>query len=100
MGPKPHPASLTPSRPENTPPPLPIELDGETEYKVSKILDSKLDHHFKTGDTLCYLICWAGYEGTDKEMSWVAASNLANLPDLCTSFHQRYPQKPGPHTKY
>src|SRR5258708_6734748 len=81
------------------PPPPSIELDGETEYEVSEILDSKLDHHFKTGDTLCYLIRWAGYEGTDKETSWVAASNLANSPDLCASLHQWYPQKPGPHAK-
>ena len=73
--------------------------NGETEYKVSKILDSKLDHHFKAGDVLHYLVHWMGYEGTDEETSWVAASNLANAPDLCASFHQCYPQKPGPHTK-
>src|SRR5258708_8948811 len=34
------------------PPPLPIELDAETEYEVSEILDSKLHRHFKTGDAL------------------------------------------------
>src|SRR5258708_2167265 len=79
--------------------PLPIELNGEMEYKLSEILDSKLDHCFKTGDMLHYLICWVGYEGMDEETSWVAASNLANSPDLCTSFHQWYPQKPRPHTK-
>ncbi len=82
------------------PPPPPIELDSEMEYEVSEILDSKLDCHFKTGDVLRYLIHWAGYEGTDEETSWVAASDLANSPDLCASFHQWYPQKPGPHTKH
>src|SRR5258708_26461330 len=63
------------------PPPPPIELDGETEYEVSEILDSKLDRCFKTGDALCYLICWAVYEGTDEEPSWVPASNPANPTD-------------------
>src|SRR5258708_17306330 len=60
------------------PPPLPIKLDGKTEYEVSEILDSKLAHCFKTGDMLRYLIRWAGYEATDTETSWVAASDLAN----------------------
>src|SRR5258707_4903764 len=44
------------------PPPPPIELDGETEYEVSKILDSKLDCHFKTVHALRYLIRCAGYK--------------------------------------
>ena len=43
---------------------------GETEYEVSEILNSKLDHHFKTGDALHYLIHWVGYKGMDKETSW------------------------------
>src|SRR5258708_29660438 len=93
------PAFLNPFLHREEPPPLPIELDSKMEYKVSEILDSKLDHCFKTGDALCYLIHWAGYKGTDEETSWVSASNLANSPDLCTSFHQQYPQKPGPHNK-
>ena len=93
------PAFQNPFPHREQPPPPPIELDGEMEYEVSEILDSKLDHHFKAGNALCYLVCWTGYEGTDEETSWVAASDLANTPDLCTSFHQHYPQKPGPHTK-
>src|SRR5258708_5525340 len=91
--PEPLPAQRT------TPPPLPIQLNGKMEYEVSEILNSKLDCHFKTGNVLCYLIHWAGYEGMDEETSWVAASDLANSPDLCASFHQWYPQKPRPHTK-
>ena len=27
------------------PPPLPIEVDGEPEYEITKILNSKLNHH-------------------------------------------------------
>src|SRR5258708_11190222 len=93
------PAFLNPFPHREQPPPLPIELDGEMEYEVSEILNSKLDCHFKTGYVLCYLIHWVEYEGMDKETSWVAASNLANSLDLCASFHQHYPHKPGPHTK-
>ena len=34
------------------PPPPPIEVDGEPEYKVSKILDSKIDYRFKANNGL------------------------------------------------
>src|SRR6266446_6622049 len=91
--------TLSPTENNPPPPPPPIELDSKTEYEVSKILDSKLDCCFKVGDALCYLVHWTGYKGTDEETSWIAASDLANTLDLCTSFHQCYPQKPGPHTK-
>src|SRR5258707_1843514 len=56
------PAFLNPFPHREQPPPPPIELDGEMEYEVSKILNSKLDHCFQTGHVLCYLICWVGYE--------------------------------------
>src|SRR5258708_20398129 len=73
------------------PPPPPIELDGETEYEVSEILNSKLDRHFKTGDTLPYLIHWAGYEGTPNDTSCAPPSDLANQPILDPPFHHSHP---------
>src|SRR5258708_36937223 len=93
------PAFQNPFPHREQPPPPPIELDSKTEYEVSKILNSKLDCHFKVANALQYLVCWTGYKGTDKETSLVAASDLATVLDLCASFHQHYPQKPGPHTK-
>ncbi|GAW05911.1 reverse transcriptase-R -integrase [Lentinula edodes] len=53
-------------------PPPPIEVDGEEEYNIAEILDSKLDRRYKRCP-LRYYIRWAGFEGTDDEFSWVAA---------------------------
>ena len=83
-----------PQRQQPIPPP--VEIDGQLEYEIDKILDSKLDHCFRPSKALRYLVKWAGYEGTTEETSWVAAEDLENAPDLVQSFHTRYPQKPGP----
>ena len=75
-------------------PPPPVEVEGELEYKISKILDSKIDNprHCK----LLYYVRWAGYEGTDEEMSWLPATELDHAQELVADFHARYPRKPGP----
>lgn len=73
------------------PPPLPVEVDGETQYEVAGILDSRRHRR-----QLQYLVRWAGYEGTAEATSWEAAANVENSPVLLTQFHARYPQKPGP----
>ena len=71
-----------------TPPP-PVLVEGEPEFEISKILDSKVDRCRRLCKLL-YLVCWSGYEGTDKETSWILAS------ELIEEFHQAYPHKPGP----
>ena len=76
-----------------TPPP-PVEVDGELEFEVSEILDSKIDKRRRC--KLQYLVRWAGYEGTDEETSWLPATELTNAPDLLDAFHRSYPHKPGP----
>jgi hypothetical protein len=64
------------------PPPEPITVEGEEEYKVDHIRDSKLFGH-----TLKYLICWKGYgEGED---TWEPAKNLAHALEKVTEFHSR-----------
>ena len=50
------------------PPPLPVEVDGEPEFEISEILDSKVDHQQRACQLL-YLVRWSGYEGTDEETS-------------------------------
>ena len=79
------------------PPPPPIIIDGEPEYEISEILDSKIDRRRKHCKLL-YYVRWAGYEGTDEEYSWVLATELGNASELVEEFHLRYPDKPGPHT--
>ena len=56
------------------PMPPPIEIGDELEYKIAEILDSKIDNRCKC--KLLYYICWTGYKGTDKEYSWLPATEL------------------------
>ena len=72
----------------------PVILDGEPEYEILEILDSKIDKRRRC--RLQYLVCWAGYEGTDEETSWLLASELGHASEVVLDFHQAYPEKPGP----
>ena len=78
-------------------PPPPVKIDGEPEYEISEILDSKVDKRRRHCNVL-YLVRWAGYEGTDEETSWVLASELGNTPEIVSDFHAAYLAKPGPWT--
>jgi hypothetical protein len=77
------------------PPPPPIEIDGEPEYEISEILDSKIDKR-RRRCPLMYLVQWIGYEDTDEATSWISASELDNASDAVSDFHSAYPAKPGP----
>ena len=77
------------------PPPPPVEVDGKPEFKISEILDSKIDRRRKTCKLL-YLVQWSGYEGTDEETLWLLATELGNATELLDEYHSWYPDKPGP----
>jgi hypothetical protein len=79
----------------NQSPLLPVEIDGEAEYEISEIRDSKTDWRRRPCDLL-YLVRWAGYEGTDEETSWDLATELSHATEILTDFHSAYPAKPGP----
>src|ERR1700761_5607455 len=69
------------------PPPEPIMVDGEEEYEVDHIRDSKM-----FGRTLKYLIRWKGYgEGED---TWEPAKNLTHAPDKIAEFYAGTPGAP------
>ena len=76
----------------NDPPP-PVEIDGELEYEIAEILDSKIDRRRRC--KILYLVRWTGYEGTDEETSWITADELGNAQELVTDFHAAYPDKPS-----
>ena len=76
-------------------PPPPVKIDGELEYEISKILDSKIDKHWKHCN-IVYLVRWTGYEGTDEETSWMLANELGHASKIITNFHKAYLEKPGP----
>ena len=80
-----------PNRVQSLPPP--IDAQGELEYEISEVLDSKIDH--RRSCKLLYLVRWLGYENTDEEFSWLPATEL-DAKDLISDFHSAYPAKPGP----
>jgi hypothetical protein len=98
-----HVSMLEPSTPNSIPgrtnsPPPPVEIDGELEYEVEEILDSKLDRRKRI--QLQYFVQWSGYEGQPDEFSWLDASDLENSSELVADFHAKYPDKPGPDPRF
>jgi hypothetical protein len=94
-----HVSMLEPAIPDEIPnrvqsPPPPIVVQGELEYEISEVLDSKIDN--RRSCKLLYLVRWLGYENTADEFSWLPATELAHAPDLTSDFHTSYPDKPGP----
>ena len=75
-------------------PPPPVEIDGDLEYEIAEILDTKVDRRRRC--KILYLVRWAGYEGTDEETSWITADELAHAQELVQDFHNAYPDKPRP----
>src|SRR6266545_6781140 len=66
-------------------PPVPVEVNGELEYEIAEILDTKINKHRRC--KLLYLVKWLGYEGTNEETSWLPADELIHVPDLVDKFH-------------
>ena len=96
-----HVSQIEPSTPNRfpdrqPPPPEPIEIDGELEYEIREILDSKYDLRCWASCELFYYVQWTGYKGTDEEFQWTAATNLTHVDEIVAEFHERYPDKPGP----
>jgi hypothetical protein len=95
-----HVSVLEPGTPNTIPdrvqsPPPPVVIDGEPEFEIEAILDSKIDHR-RRACKLLYLVKWLGYEGTDEETSWVLATELGNAPEVISDFHTANRGKPGP----
>ena len=94
-----HVSMLEPSTPNEFPnrietPPPPVIIDGETEFEISEILDSKINKRRKC--RLQYLVKWSGYEGTDEETLWIPTSELEHAMESVADFHLANPDKPGP----
>ncbi|CAJ0922641.1 unnamed protein product [Ranitomeya imitator] len=68
-------------------PPAPVLVEGELEYEVEKILDSRFSRR-----RLQYLVKWKGYGQEDN--SWVVASDV-HAADLVRAFHLARPDRPG-----
>lgn len=70
------------------PPPPPVEVDGEPEWEVEQILDSR--RHY---GRLQYKAKWVGYDMIDRQ--WYDAEFFENAQELVQAFHIRYPDKPS-----
>ena len=73
---------------QHVPPPPPVEVEGEEEYFVDSILDSRL---YGRTQKLQYLVKWTGYD----RPGWEDARNINSLAAV-DRFHELYPEKPGP----
>jgi Chromo (CHRromatin Organisation MOdifier) domain len=89
-----HASLLTPYR-ANTfpgrvqPPPPPVVVDGEEEWEVKEVLDSRIRYN-----KLEYFVSWEGF-GPDSN-GWEPAVHLENSPDKVALFHARHPNRPSP----
>ena len=72
---------------QKPPAPPPIEVEGEQEYNVEEIRDSR-----KRRGKVQYLVHWEGYPR--EEDTWEPAENLKHAQELITEFHEQYPDKP------
>ena len=73
------------SQQHKPPPPPSIEIEGEPEYEVEEIRDSR--HH---RGQLQYLVHWKGYPR--EEDTWEPTENVKNTQDLIDKFHHSNPQ--------
>ena len=76
------------------PAPAPVIIDGEPEYEISRIVDSKIDR--RRACKLLYKVIWLGYEDTGDKSEWIPISELTHAADLVSNFHIAYPAKPSP----
>lgn len=71
-------------------PPPPLEIDGNQEWEVDRVLAVRLHR----GNTLQYRLRWLGFN--DDDYTWYPAANLRNSPHLLRQFHEDHPDRPGP----
>jgi len=80
------PAAQDPLPGQQQPPPFAVEIDGEQEWFVHSILDSRMYLR-----RLQYLVKWTGFD----HPNWEPAGNINEL-EAVTRFHEQYTHKPGP----
>jgi hypothetical protein len=69
------------------PPPPAVEVEGQLEYEVEQILDTRDRRH-----KIQYLVKWLGYP--QEEATWEPFENVKNSPELLREFHERFPERP------
>lgn len=72
--------------------PEPIEVEGELEYEVEKVLDAKLDRRRRQGDRILFLVKWKGYG--DGSNLWIPRSSAENAGEAIAVFYRENPSAP------
>jgi hypothetical protein len=85
---EPHRPNTLPTRSTPSPPPPVVNTEGEEEYEVSRILDSRIFRR-----KLQYLVDWVGYGS--EERSWVSADDFDHDDPPVLEFHQAHPDRPS-----
>ena len=70
------------------PAPPPEEIEGELEYEVKGILDSKI-----VRGKLKYLVDWIGYG--PEERTWESVEAVENAQEEVVAFHRAHPDRPS-----
>jgi hypothetical protein len=73
---------------QNPVPPPPIEVDGDIEYTVETVLDSRMNHRKKRFE---YLVRWTGYD----ETTWEPIDSVGETAAV-DEYHAAYPDRPKP----
>ena len=76
------------------PAPALVIIDEEPKYKISQIVDSKIDCQWAC--KLLYKVIWLGYEDTGDKSEWILIFELSYVADLVSDFHIAYSTKPSP----
>ena len=72
----------------------PVIIDSESEYEISQIVDSKINHQWVC--KLLYKMIWLEYEDTEDKFEWIPISELTHATNLVSNFYITYPAKPSP----
>jgi hypothetical protein len=67
--------------------PPPVEINGELEYEVEQILDSRIYRN-----RFQYLVKWKGY--TEEHNTWEPIDNVTNAQAAIDEFHRTHPSAP------
>jgi len=81
-------ASTDPLPGQKNNPPLPIQVNGDSEWEIEEILDCKL-----VRGSLKHRVSWIGY---DPDLEWYPARNFVGSPHKLKEFHDQNPNKLGP----
>lgn len=72
--------------------PGPVLVEGEEEYEVDRILQSRIKKRGRN-QWVEYLIKWKGYN-EEEETTWKPARDLAHAQEAIQEFHQTFPSAP------